>query len=254
MGHAQEKVFELQDLEISSFKNFITTKDVVVVGEMHGTREVPAFVSRLVKILSQGTKSLTVALEIDTYLQNDLDEFLKTGNFDNLVSLDYFKYPDGRSSMAMGSLLKELRNIEGIKIVCFDIASTIDTEVNRDSLMGVNLASNYYGGKMVVLTGNLHANLQEGYWRPKFKSAVFHFKKMKNLNGKLISLNTYFNGGTIWNCMQDGCMERKAYANPEWAKKYGLKNFMVVSEDQDDNGYNGFVYFEKVTASKPLVN
>jgi hypothetical protein len=40
---------------------------------------------------------------------------------------------------------------------------------------------------------------------------------------------------------------------PELQKKYGLKDFVVIQEEKDENGYNGFVFFDKVKASMPLV-
>lgn len=107
---------------------------------------------------------------------------------------------------------------------------------------------------MVVLTGNLHANLKEGYWKPQFKSAAFYFNRIKKFNGELISLNTYFGSGTIWNCMQDGCKEREAFGNPNYALKKGPPDYLAVYEGTHPSGYSGYVYIDKVTASKPLVN
>jgi hypothetical protein len=248
----QEKIFSLENNQSKDLKTCLKSKQVIVVGEMHGTEEVPKFFLQLVKMAGK-PKSLQVALEINKDLQKDIDEFMRTGDFSALLKLDYFKWPDGRSSEAMGNLLRELRAMK-IKVVCFDIESTIQTVVNRDSMMAANLAASFNNGKLLVLTGNLHANLEEGFWRPNFKSAVLRLKQLKNLEGKLISLNTYFNGGTIWNCMSDGCKERDAYAQPEWQTKYGLKDFVVITEQRDENGYNGFVYFDKVKASRPLVN
>ena len=216
--------------------------------------EVPQFVLQLIKIMNENTKSLTIGLEIEKTLQDEINEFLKNGDFQQLLKLDYFKSTDGRASIAMGELLKELRHIEGIQIICFDIESGSGTEINRDSLMAVNLANSFTDGQMVILTGNLHANLKEGYWRSNFKSAIYHFNKMKDLGDKLISLNTYFGGGTIWNCMQDGCKERAADSNSRIRERFELDNFIGIFNDVHPSGYSGFIYFDKVTASKPLGN
>jgi len=251
--YGQTKVFELSKLDSIDFKTFIADKNVIVVGEMHGTTEVPLVVLQLIRQLGKEEKSLTVGLEIESNYQKDIDNFLKHGDFNKLLTSDYFKVPDGRTSLAMGELIKGLRRIEGIKVVCFDIASGPGTEVNRDSLMGVNLSKNYDHGKMIILTGNLHANLKEGYWQPNFKSAIYHFNKIENPGDKLISLNTYFGGGTIWNCMQDGCKEREANSNSYLKQNYGLLNFIEIYDNVDPSGYSGFIYLDTVTASKPLV-
>jgi hypothetical protein len=251
--YGQTNVFALNKLESIDFKNFIDQKKIIVIGEMHGTTEVPLLVLQLANQIKRKKKPLTVALEIEKNLQEEINDFLKHGDFDKLLGFDYFKYPDGRTSIAMRELIKGLRRIKGVKVVCFDIESGLGSGFNRDSLMAVNLSKDIDEGQMIILTGNLHANLIEGYWRPGFKSAIFHLKKMNDLNNKIISLNTYFGGGTIWNCMGDGCKERDAGSNSSIAKKYGLTNFMVISDKIDANGYNGLIYFEKVTASKPMI-
>jgi hypothetical protein len=221
---------------------------------MHGTTEVPLFVLQLIQQLTKAQRTVTVGLEIPINYQKDIDNFMKKGDFDKLLNLDHFKYPDGRTSIAMGRLIKGLREIKRVKVICFDIDSRLGSGVNRDSLMGVNLSRNYKSGQMVVLTGNLHANLKEGYWRPNFKSATYHFKKIKNLDNQLISLNTYFGSGTIWNCMRDGCKERDAGSGSNFKDEYGLTNFIGIYEGVHPSGYSGFIYFDEVTASKPMVN
>lgn len=249
---AQPKVFDLDKSEDSELMEFLSKKKVIVVGEMHGTAEVPQFVLRLVKMLKEKNKPLTVGLEISNDLQRDIDKFMKTGDFGKLLELDYFKVPDGRTSIAMGNLMKALQKMKGIKIVCFDVDSKSNfVAKKRDSLMGINLATRYRNDKMIMLTGNLHANLKEGYWKPGFKSAVYHFQKIKKFGTDLISLNTYFISGTIWNCMQDGCKERAAFSSPGVEKK-GLTNFVSINDKDDLSGYDGFVYFDKVNASWPL--
>jgi len=107
---------------------------------------------------------------------------------------------------------------------------------------------------MVILTGNLHANLKQGYWRPNFKSAAFHFNRINKFGDKLVALNTYFGSGTIWNCMQDGCRERDVGSDSVLKQKYGLLNFISIYDVIHTSGYGGFIYIDKVTASKPLVN
>lgn len=248
---AQMKTFNLNDLKEKSFTEFLSGKKVIVIGEMHGTTEVPMFVLNLVQQLHTKANPVTVGLEIESNYQKELDVFMKDGDFNKLIAIDYFKTPDGRTSVAMGELIKGLRELKGIQVRCFDIPAGTDESLDRDSLMSINLNSAYHhDGQMIILTGNLHANLKEGYWRANFKSAVFRFNTMNSFGDKLISLNTYFGGGTIWNCMRDGCKERDVHSNSE-LQKYGTKYIGVYKEVF--NGYSGLIYFDKVTASKPLI-
>lgn len=252
---AQLKTFQLNELSGSDFKQFIANKKVIVVGEMHGTNEVPRFVLQLIKQLKQANKKLIVGLEINSNYQKDLDEFLKSGDFEKLIKIDYFKTHDGRTSEAVGELIKGIRKLKNVKVICFDVVSGQQIEMNkRDSLMAINLNNGYKEGQLIVLTGNLHANLQAGYWRPDFKSAIYNFNKLRAFGDKLISLNTYYAGGTIWNCMQDGCRERDAGINGDnFKRRLGLEEFVAFYDNVDPSGYSGFVYFDKVTSSKPIV-
>jgi uncharacterized iron-regulated protein len=95
----QTKIYDLNKLDSINFKNFIADKKVIVVGEMHGTTEVPLFVLQLVKELRKTQRKLTVGLEIPINYQKDINEFIKNGDFEKLKKLDHFKYPDGRTSI-----------------------------------------------------------------------------------------------------------------------------------------------------------
>lgn len=255
LASGQTTIYDLNKLDSVNFIDYIINKKVIVVGEMHGTAEVPLFVLQLTKKLTKNQNKLTVALEIPSNYQKDINEFMKNGDFERLKRIDYFKYPDGRTSVAMGQLIKGLRELKSVGVICFDIDTNSSSAVNRDSLMGMNLSKSYKDGKIVILTGNLHANLKEGYWRPNFKSATFYFKNNEKFHDQLISLDTYYAGGTIWNCMQDGCKERDAGTNGgDLKEKYGLTNFIGIYEGVHQSGYSGFIYWDRVTASKPMVN
>lgn len=243
---AQNFYFDLNNPDQRDFKDFLLSKRVVVVGEMHGTSEVPQFLLSVVRLMAEEDRALTVGFEIDRDLQPIMDEFKKTGDLNTLIQNDYFKVQDGRTSEAMGKLFQEIRNVPGVRIICFDATAT--TPFVRDSLMGINLAELFTTDRMVILTGNLHASLEDGFWKPNFRSAVYHFKRLRNFGDDLLSLNVYMAKGTMWNCMQDGCKERPVYANPNTEKRAGR----FVSINNLSTAYSGVVYFDMVTASPPM--
>jgi len=243
-GIAQDRRFNLDDPDQSGFSNFLSQKKVVVVGEIHGTREVPVFVLQVIKMMREKEKNLTVGFEIDRSMQPLMDDFIRTGDLNKFIEHDYFKTQDGRTSEAMGNLFVEVRKIPGIRVVCFDVDSTTSA-FQRDSLMGINLAELFTTGKMVILTGNLHASLQEGFWRPTFKSALYYFNRIRDLGNDLVSLDAYIGSGTLWNCTQAGCGEHAVYADPG-VEKGELKRF--VSINNRDAAFNGYVYFDHVSS------
>lgn len=251
-GFCQNKCYDIKKLDSEDFKNLLKKKSVLIVGEIHGTCEVPNLTLQLAKKMSGNDSKLTIALEINKNYQKDIDEYLKTGDFDKLISIEYFRFKDGRTSIAMGQLIKKLKRLRNIKIVCFDVNSNSAIEINRDSLMAINLIEHLIYGKLLVLTGNIHANLKEGFWKKDFKSATYYLSQVVNKN-QLVTLNTYFGGGTVWNCIDNQCKEREAYINLGIKEKYGFKNFICFYDTVHNSGYNGFIYFDKVTASKPLI-
>jgi hypothetical protein len=251
---SQSTVFEIGEMESEAFKSFISTKQVISIGDLHGTKECPEFFLQLIHIIKRKEKKITVVLEINSNYQKDIDKYLKEGDFDKLLKIEFFRYPDGRTSIAMGELLKELRMIEGIKVVCYDFDLTTGLGEDRDSIMAVNLMNNLTHEPMVILTGSMHSSLKDGCCgRPGFKSALFRFKKLKNLDGKLISLNTRAGGGSFWGCRNNECKEWEFLANNKNINE-GLKSksFINIYEKEDETGFNGFIYFNKVNASFPL--
>jgi len=252
--HAQEKVFSIDKLQDPEFDGFMASKKVIVVGEMHGTAEVPDFVYQLTRHLKK-KYPVTVALEINEDFQSDIERYMRTGDDQILKQCGFFNtaFKDGRSSIAITELIKGLRSLS-ISVVCFDIdtATNRNPTINRDSIMALNLGRSIHEGKLVVLTGNLHANLKEGFWKPGFRSACWRLSADKNLGETIVSLNSYFGGGTMWNCMNDGCREREAFGNPALEQHYKLKKFTVLSQVIRPDGYHGFVYFDQAHASLPL--
>ena len=249
--YAQSTFIDLNATDSDAFTGFALNKKVIVVGEIHGTKEVPLFVLSMLEQLKKNKKPLTLAIEVNSDYQGEFDNYVRTGDFSKILSLENFTYPDGRSSEAMRKLIEGARHL-GVKLVCFDIAINTDAKLNRDSLMGVNLAHAFDGNQMVVITGNLHANLQEGYWRPNFRSAIYYLNSLSKLNDSLVSLNTYFGGGTTWCCMADGCKEHDA-GKMNVGNKHGFTNFIALYEGAHPSGYTGYVYFDSVTASPPIV-
>ena len=54
--------------------------------------------------------------------------------------------------------------------------------------------------------------------------------------------------------MQDACKERDSQTNGgDFKQKFGLENLIAIYDNVHPSGYSGFVYFDKVTASKPMV-
>src|SRR5215467_6804445 len=143
-----------------------TAKEIILIGEMHGTQETPRLFSNLVTVAAGETnKRIAVGLELPITMQSLIDEAIK-----NKTSIDSFrqqllahpvwqKIDDGRSSQAMLDLICDtLRLVESQKVSLF----FFDTQINeRDETMaqfiGQRVREQRYDVTL-VLTGNIHAN------------------------------------------------------------------------------------------------
>jgi uncharacterized iron-regulated protein len=84
----------------------------VIVGERHGTREIPAFFADLVCQVSQSSP-VVVGLEIEAHQQAAIEAYLLSDGSPAsraaLLREDHWRNPDGRASAAMFALLERVR-------------------------------------------------------------------------------------------------------------------------------------------------
>lgn len=138
---------------------------LVLLGEMHGTREIPAMTAELVRRYARSGPVL-LALEADAGDQARLDRFLDSGGGedakDALLGGTHWQdaMHDGRDSVAMFELLEDARRLRAsgarVDVVLFDAAGAGD----RDARMGRvlrNAIAAHPRARALVLTGNVHA-------------------------------------------------------------------------------------------------
>jgi hypothetical protein len=88
----------------------------VIVGERHGTEEIPAFFADLVCQASERAPVI-VGLEIEAPQQASIEAYLQSDGSPAaraaLLREDHWRYGDGRASAAMFALLERLRQLRG---------------------------------------------------------------------------------------------------------------------------------------------
>lgn len=255
------------------FQNFesnkvLLEKRIIVIGELHGTNEVPKLVGALAEAIKNCGRNVTVALEINENYQSAIDHYLKSGDEEILRGLPFFSGrgdKDGRSSIAMADLIKRIRAIGLIRIVCFDLEVSkfaAATNQQRDSAMAVNIKKNIDGNHVIVLTGNIHARITKGLGSNQQFSPMSHILvNDAGLSTEVLSLNTIFAAGKAWYCSQDGCREGSAAAKPDRIEalrlKYNAENILVIKDGSDPKAYpeayHGFIFLSDATASRPYM-
>lgn len=145
-------------------------KQYVLVGEIHGTQEMPMVFAALVRMLHQQNKHLVVGLEIPPAEQAAINQYLAAGDAQAAIYREKmlsgtFWHPapgrhDGRSSQAMLQMLDSLRSMvaqsgKGITVLCFlqpGDAAMASIVLRQMAAFGDDV--------FISLSGNLHAMRQ----------------------------------------------------------------------------------------------
>jgi hypothetical protein len=157
----------------------------VVIGETHGTREIPAAFDELART---ATCELTVGLEIP---RDEPAEFWTR------------EIQDGRSSEAMAALIASLR-ARGVRVVAFDADES--SWHRREAAMAELLIATrlaHPNGALLVLVGNLHARLAGGAIVDA-PDGLWLAQRLARAIPNVVSLDAVYGAGTAWNCSSAG--------------------------------------------------
>lgn len=184
----------------------------LIVGETHGTNETPALIGDLACNIAM-VRPVTVALEFDSaatpalnsYLQSDGGDeakraLLRSAIWDRSIA-------DGRSSKAMFGLVDRLRQLRKggakIRIAAFQPNDLRNLDQYYYELAMASdwakIADSAPDSLNLILVGEIHASKERDGGYP-FAPAASHLKSMDTW-----SLRAEPEGGTAWNCQEDGC-------------------------------------------------
>jgi hypothetical protein len=192
--------------------------DVVLVGEVYGTEESPAFVLQAVCTALGNGRRVTVALEVPREEEPFLQTYLSSPR-DNSSFLEgpfwHSSPKEGRSSKAMAGLVTQLRSWHAMDIPV-RIATIDPTEIApdgtashwgaaRDRGMAENLAALIKAAPhdlVLVLTGNVLNRTERGVpWNKKYEPMGFLLRQRLAPAVRLASLDVHlYGGGKAWVC------------------------------------------------------
>jgi hypothetical protein len=210
---------------IVGFDKYLEHARGLVVGDMHGTVEAPAFVTALVCTLSHSGHPVVLGLEYPSQEQHYLERFLSSKSdsaSQELLATPFWsrRSQDGRTSQAMLALLmsaqSEIRAGRHIRVLAFDanpvtgLSGTAAFDA-RDAGMAEDLRHKLAGlteGEMpIILAGNVHARKVKGLKTenvPGMENAEPLGYLIRDLG--FLDLNIDFHGGSLWTCMPPtGC-------------------------------------------------
>lgn len=145
--------------------------DILILGELHGTQEVPAIAVALLEPLAkQGYRAL--ALEVPSDQQGPLSDWA-AGKTETIPSFFAEPFPDGRGNIQALSLIRTaLSPPYEWRLICFDESSEMPGEATaaedpiadwqrRDAKMAANLMAERSRlaprSKVLAICGNVHA-------------------------------------------------------------------------------------------------
>lgn len=219
--------YAVQDDTVTELMKRAEKSRFILVGEMHGTREVPALVADLAERWSKPREEngvgplLVVALEyprseaadLNAYFRSDGGPAAKRRLFDSPFWSR--SYQDGRSSEAMLDLIEGVRMLarsgRRVKLAPFDQnAKQAKLDGSRDKSLAQNLRAIVKANpaaRVLALTGNYHARQSIGApWDANFR---FMGHYLKDLAPYSIDVNAM--RGSYWGCFSANAAECKVH-------------------------------------------
>jgi hypothetical protein len=225
---------------------------VVLIGDLHGTREIPRFVGELVATVAR-ERPVVLGLEILPGETPSLDGFLASDGGpaarDRLLADPWWRaeYQDGRRSVAMFELLEAMRarKAAGAKIEIARIDAPAGDE-DRDQGMAhrvLELRHDHPGAVIVVYAGNLHTMRKGMASQPGHPWMAMH---LATEGVAFVSLNPHYEDGSAWVCRTASAAECGAGLVAGAPGPHEIR-----LEPSPDGNYDGWFGLGPITASPP---
>ncbi|QSQ20245.1 hypothetical protein JY651_33975 [Pyxidicoccus parkwayensis] len=238
---------------------------VLLLGEMHGTQEVPRFLAQTVCQSVVAGVPVTVGLELPLESQTRIDAFIDSAGTEEdwlkLMDAPFWRspYPDGRGSEAMANMLEQLRQLRsrGLDIEAFVFDHPKAQGQERERAMAATVKQQVGATPdrfFVLLSGNVHARTKAGLpWDKKYRPMGL---LLKDDLDEVAALDMAYDSGSAWICAvnSQGKKDRlDCGVRDAKGKDNGDRFFMHQWDGTNDEGYDGVFYVGPVNASAPAV-
>lgn len=236
---------------------------ILLMGEIHGTVESPAFVLQNATDVHDDGKELLVALQLPTEEQERIDSYLDSDGGEAareaLLSGAAWSAPrqDGTTSRAIFDLIDGLRQLraDGPKLTLLAFAEPVgetpDSEPREEAMARrlLEAANGAPEAVMLVLSSNLHSRVRRGRGKLRnFRTMGWYLSQMVRDN-RVVGVDAAHHGGEAWFCdpaSPDDCAARPVKArgprDGEWITLYGRI---------DITKHHGWYYVGELHASPP---
>lgn len=250
----KDNAIEIENLSKlhSSVYEEISSYEVIMVGEMHGTKEPAEFVYGLAKLIAEKEGKVTVGIEISENAINLKPEQI---NKENLLKTDFFtrENTDGRNGQTWFDLLMNCSSDSRIKVAYFD--TYIEEAANRDESMYLNikkLKETEPDTKIITLSGNVHNSLIP--FEEQKTMGYYIYSDTKTFNkDKIASINHMYSAGTMMNNTGNG-LELREVGPYENIYSASLDYKKYLCKLMNKRSFNYLLYTEEVNHSELISN
>lgn len=226
---------------------------VVLIGDLHGTREIPTFVGELVATVAR-ERPVVLGLEIPPSETPSFDAFLASDGGPaaraRLLADPWWRseYQDGRRSAAMAELVEAMRarKAAGVKIEVDRIDTLATSAGDRDQGMAhrvIALRKAHPDAVIIVYAGNLHTMRKGVTRKPGYPWMAM---QLAAEGVAFVSLAPHYEDGSAWVCHGAS----PADCGPSLAAgKPGARGIKL--EPSPDGNYDGWFGLGPITASPP---
>ncbi|RKH70655.1 hypothetical protein D7X96_10615 [Corallococcus interemptor] len=248
---------------ILGMKKLAKAGGVLMLGELHGTQEVPRFIAQSVCQLVTVGMPVTVGLELPVENEERITTFLQSqgGEVDwlKLMEAPFWRspYPDGRGSEAVANMLEQLRQLraQGLDVAVFVYDHPkLSGQAREDALTQTVLKQVKAKPQRfhLVVSGNIHPRTKKGLpWDKQYKPMGYLLKDQLD---DVTALDMAYDSGTAWICAANQQSSKLDCGVKETkGKDNGDRFFMHTWSSANSEGYHGVFYVGHVTASEPAV-
>ncbi|RKG90251.1 hypothetical protein [Corallococcus terminator] len=249
--------------EIIGLKRRAKTGGVLLLGELHGTQEVPRFIAQAVcQLVTSGTP-VSVGLELPVENEERVTTFVKSAGSEEdwlkLMEAPFWRspYPDGRGSEAVANMLEQLRQLRarGMDVEAFVYDHPKLSGQKREDALAATVLGHVKAGPSrfhLVVSGNIHPRTAQGLpWDKKYQPMG---RLLKAQLKDVTALDMAYDSGSAWICAAD-TQGRKLDCGVKQTKgkDNGDRFFVHVWDSPNKEGYHGVFYVGPVSASEPAI-
>lgn len=231
---------------------------IVLLGELHGTREIPALVGALLERRVRRGHLAVLALEIDSHEQPRIDRFLASSGSAAarraLLAGGHWNEPhhDGRDSAAMVALIERVRRLHAaghpVPILAFDCPGGPDRNRNMADCLR-HTAAAHPAAQVLVLTGNVHAMTQRPPWTMEengkpIEPPMTAGRYLADLHP--LSIDIEAATGAFWACIAGECRPQALHPRP------GASPGLTVAKSSP-SAWDAELVLPRLTASPPAI-